>query len=59
MLHFFENIFLMRDETSSSRQEFIEDDGSAEPIEHNEHTLVENPEEETMMLRERARDKGL
>ena len=43
---FFENIFPMRDETSSSRQEFIEDDGSAEPIEHNEHTLVENPEED-------------
>ena len=36
----------MRDETSSSRQEFIEDDSSAEPIEHNEHTLVENPEED-------------
>ena len=46
MLHFFENIFPMRDETSSSRQEFIKDDGSAEPIEHNEHTLVENPEED-------------
>ena len=44
MLHFFENIFPMRDETSSSRQEFIKDDGSAEPIEHNEHTL--NPEED-------------
>ena len=39
---FFENIFPKRDETSSSRQEFIED-SSAEPIEHNEHTLVENP----------------
>jgi hypothetical protein len=36
----------MRDETSSSSQEFIEDDGSAEPIEHNEYTLVENPEED-------------
>ena len=36
----------MRDETSSSRQEFIEDDSSAEPIEHNEPTLVENPEED-------------
>ena len=43
---FFENIFPMRDETSSSRQEFIEDDSSAEPIEHNEPTLVENPEED-------------
>ena len=46
MLHFFENIFSMRDEISSSRQEFIEDDSSAEPIEHNEPTLVENPEED-------------
>ena len=36
----------MRDETSSSRQEFIEDDSSTEPIEHNEHTLVENPEKD-------------
>ena len=27
-------------------QEFIEDDSSAEPIEHNEPTLVENPEED-------------
>ena len=36
----------MRHETSSSRQEFIEDDSSAEPIEYNEPTLVENPEED-------------
>ena len=36
----------MRDGTSSSRQEFIEDDSSAEPIEHNEPTLVENPEDD-------------
>jgi hypothetical protein len=43
---FFENIFPMRDETSSSRQELIENYGSAEPIEHNEHTLVENSEED-------------
>ena len=43
---FFENIFPMRDGTSSSRQEFIDDDSSAEPIEHNEPTLVENPEED-------------
>ena len=42
MLHFFKNIFSMRDETSSSRQEFIKDDSSVEPIEHNEPTLVEN-----------------
>ena len=43
---FFENIFSMRDGTSSSRQEFIEDDSSAEPVEHNEPTLVGNPEED-------------
>ena len=43
---FFENIFPMRDETSSSRQELIEDDSSAKKIEHNEPTLVENPEED-------------
>src|SRR5438105_5049714 len=42
---FFENIFPMR-ETSSSRQEFIEEDISTESIEQNEHTLVENPEED-------------
>ena len=56
---FFENIFPMRDGTSSSRQEFIEDDSSAEPIEHNEPTLVKILRRITMMLRERARDKGL
>src|SRR6185369_12756774 len=43
---FFENIFPMRDGTSLSRQEFIEDDSSAESIEHNEPTLVENSEED-------------
>ena len=43
---FFENIFPMRDGTCSSRQEFIEDVSSADPIEHNEPTLVENPEED-------------
>ena len=43
---FFENIFPMRDGTSSSRQEFIEDDSSTEPIEHNEPTLVENPDDD-------------
>ena len=36
----------MRDGTSSSRQEFIKDDSSAEPIEQNEPTIVENPEED-------------
>ena len=43
---FFENIFPRRDGTSSSKQEFIEDDSSAEPIEYNEPTLVENPEKD-------------
>ena len=43
---FFENIFSMRDETSSSRQEFIENDNFTESIEHSEPTLVENPEED-------------
>ena len=43
---FFENIFPMRDGTSLSRQEFIKDDSSTELIEHNEPTLVENPEED-------------
>ena len=43
---FFENIFPMRDEISSSRQEFIEDDSSAKKIEHNEPTVVENPEDD-------------
>ena len=46
MLHFLKIFFPMRDETSSSRQEFIEYDSFAELIEHNEHTLVENPEED-------------
>ena len=43
---FFENIFLMRDGTSSSRQEFVEVDSSAKPIEQNEPTLVKNSEED-------------
>ena len=43
---FFENIFSMRDETSSSRQEFIENDNFTESIEHSEPTLVENPQED-------------
>ena len=36
----------MRDGTSSSRQEFIENDNFTEPIEHSEPTLVDNPEED-------------
>ena len=36
----------MRDETSSSWQEFIEDDSFAKPIEHSEPILVENLEED-------------
>ena len=43
---FFENIFPIKDETSSSRQEFIEDDNITELIEHSKPTLVENPEED-------------
>jgi len=43
---FFENIFSMRDETSSSRPEFIENDNFTEPIEHREPTLVDIPEED-------------
>ena len=43
---FFENIFPMRDETSSSRQEFIEDDSSTEQIEHIEPILVEIPKKD-------------
>ena len=46
MLHFLKIFFPMRDGTSSSRQEFIEADSFAEPIEHNEPTLVKNPEED-------------
>ena len=43
---FFEDIFPMRDETSSSRQETIEKDVSTEPIMHNETPLTNIPEEE-------------
>jgi len=41
----FFKIFFMRDEPISSRQEFMKDDSSTKPIEHNEPTLVENSEE--------------
>jgi hypothetical protein len=43
---FFESIFPMRDETSSSRQESIEKDDSTKPMELNEPTLIENPVED-------------
>jgi hypothetical protein len=43
---FFENIFPMRDETSSSRQESVEKDDSTKLMEHNEPTLIEHPEED-------------
>ena len=56
---FFENIFPMRDGTNSSRQEFIEDDSSAEPIEHNEHTLVENPKEDNNDAPRKSKRQGL
>jgi hypothetical protein len=42
---FFENIFPMRDEISSSRQEIIEEYISTEPIVHNEFTPLDHPEE--------------
>ena len=55
---FFENIFPMRDGTSSSRQDFIEDDSSVEPIEHNKPTLVENSEDDNNdALRKSKRQK--
>jgi hypothetical protein len=42
---FFENIFPMRDETSSSRQEFVEKDDSTKSMELNEPTFIEHPKE--------------
>ena len=42
---FFENIFPMRDGTSSSRQESIEKEDSTELIEHSVPTLADHPEE--------------
>ena len=48
----------MRNETSSSRQDFIEDDSSVEPIEHNKPTLVENSEDDNNdALRKSKRQK--
>jgi hypothetical protein len=43
---FFENVFPMRDETSSSRQEMIEEDISTESTVHNEFTLIDHPKED-------------
>jgi hypothetical protein len=43
---FFENVFLMRDETSSSKQESVEKDGCTKPMELNEPTFIEHPEED-------------
>ncbi|TKC13487.1 hypothetical protein FA727_23545 [Robertmurraya kyonggiensis] len=43
---FFENMFPMKNGTSSSRQEIIEDDISAEPIVHDEFSHVRHPEED-------------
>ena len=56
---FFENIFPMRDETSSSTQEFIENDNFTEPIEHSEPTLVENPKEDNNDAPRKSKRKGL
>jgi hypothetical protein len=43
---FFENIFPMRDETSSPRQESVEKDDSTKPMELNEPTFIEHSEED-------------
>jgi hypothetical protein len=43
---FFENIFPMRDETNSSRQGSVEKDDSTSPMELNEPTIIEHPEED-------------
>jgi hypothetical protein len=43
---FFENIFPMRDETSSSRQESVEKDDSTKSMELNEPTFIEHLEED-------------
>jgi hypothetical protein len=54
---FFENIFPMRDETSSSRQESIEKDDSTKSMDLNEPTFIEHLEEDNMRLLRGARDK--
>jgi hypothetical protein len=43
---FFENIFPMRDVTSSSRQDIIEEVISTEPIVLNEFTPMDHPKED-------------
>jgi hypothetical protein len=43
---FFENIFAMRDETSSSRQESVEEDDSTRSMELNEPAFIEHIEED-------------
>jgi hypothetical protein len=43
---FFENIFPVRDETSSSRQESVEKDDFTKSMELNEPTFIEHPEED-------------
>jgi hypothetical protein len=43
---FFENIFPMRDETSSSRQESVEKDDSTKPMKLDEPTFIEHSEED-------------
>jgi hypothetical protein len=54
---FFENIFPMRDETSSSRQESIEKDDSTKPMELNEPTFIEHPEEDNDEAPRRSKRK--
>jgi hypothetical protein len=53
---FFENIFPMRDETSSSRQESVKKDDSTKSMELNEPTFIEHPEQDKRLLGG-ARDK--
>jgi hypothetical protein len=43
---FFENIFPMRDEKCTSKQESVEKDDSTKPMELNEHTFIEHHEED-------------
>jgi hypothetical protein len=43
---FFENIFPMRDETRSSRQESVEKDDSTKSMKLNDPTFIEHPEED-------------
>jgi hypothetical protein len=54
---FFENIFPMRDETSSSSQESVEKDDSTKSMELNEPTFIEHPEEDNDEAPRRSKRK--